>query len=151
VQSNVSDGLRVAVLNRMFVLIVQNRLVCKIKKLDHSLKTSGIRTRHLRNFKGQKCLPGLPESCNLEIGYQLDKAERKIASVHLLCPNNDAYYWASEVNEKEVTQKFGDLFQIREPVEQLEEEDAPLFRPKKEGEVIPFPIQRDATPEDKDT
>lgn len=143
-----SDRLRVAIHQRMFVLVVKDRLVCKIKKLDRLLKSSGIRTQNMVDFRRQKCLPGLPDSCNLEIGYQLDRAERQIASVHLVCPNDAAYYFAWEIEESEITTKVSDLFPIRIPVEQNEEDDAPLFVPKKDGEVIPFPVKRDATPTD---
>jgi hypothetical protein len=141
-----SARLRVQVIRKMFVLVVDNKIAIRFKKLDDDLQTANMPTDQVVAFKGQQPLEGLDVICHLEAGYQLDATGQAIQATFLMHPNGVRNYWTWQLDNDQ-QDVVTDLFPT-EPDEP--DDDGALIRPIREGNVIDIEVGRRVDDEDEE-
>jgi hypothetical protein len=135
-----AKGVRIAPVEKLRLLVVDDKFSIRLKKLDDGLMPSNWLTGQVKDFRRQHQLPGLPPTYNLELGYVLDKSETAIRLVCLTYPNGEyRNFWGIDLTARESV-KHQHVFDFAKPVEtDREEEEGVVVVPK--GDVVP--IKRD--------
>ena len=91
--------------NKMLVVVINQRLVVRFKLFHPDKTSSNIRTGQVRDYREQRDIPELRnqldligELSNLEAGYILDQLESEIRETWLVCPSGlCASAWKREI------------------------------------------------------
>jgi hypothetical protein len=133
----VFEQFRTVEIQRLFCVVLKERLLVRFKKVNEQLIASNIFTDQVKDFRRQRTLPGMCEYANLEIGYQLDSLEREVQAVHLVCPNGPKkFFWAAEVIRGTDTTNIHDMFERWEPEETTERFSAKETEEESESEKL---------------
>ena len=120
------DGVTLTDDSGFMVLVVNNRVAVRFKKLNRKLQPSNIPTQQQYNFATQALLPGFPpEATNLTFGHRLNKTATDFDGFWVQCPRGDRNLWSIPIH-KPLDQP---LFKDIQP--QPEEVTPPIVRPKK--------------------
>lgn len=85
--------------NGLFLIKIKNFLL-RFKKLDTNYCSSNIPTDQSLSFVEQKCLPGIKESINFNVGYIPNKHWTEINGIYLTYPKGEKdIHWALDLNE----------------------------------------------------
>lgn len=93
--------IRLMEINKLFLMAVGCDLVLRFKKLDESLRSSGIPTQQSIEFSSQGDLPGIEKVTHLEAGYCLNDLETAIEGIYICCPNGTSVLWYYEIEPEE--------------------------------------------------
>src|SRR5260221_7460441 len=97
-----APGVRIVESSKLRLIVIADRYASRLKKLDEALMPSKHITDQVRDFRGQRQLPGLPQTCNLELGYVLDRSETEVGQVCLVLPNGPyKNMWAIDLSKME--------------------------------------------------
>jgi hypothetical protein len=93
------EGLRLAKINRLFVVILGDTLMLKLKKLDVSLRPRNIPTKQTTAFNMQASLLGddFGTVTNAVSGYVLDPLGSDIDRIVVVCWEGDKKHWEIEL------------------------------------------------------
>lgn len=132
--------IRIAESSKLRLIVIADRYAIRLKKLDEALMPSNHITDQVRDFRGQRQIPGLPESCNLELGYVLNRSETDIEQVCLVFPNGPyRNLWAIDLLKMQaVTSQAVLNFGEHKAPEQPEKDESAEVIGKREGVVIPL-------------
>ena len=94
--------------NKMLVVVIDQRLVVRFKMFQPDKTSSNIPTGQVRDFRQQRDIPEvrkqlelIGELSNLEAGYILDRLESEILQTWLVCPSGIcANSWRHEIKER---------------------------------------------------
>lgn len=92
---NGTYGIRVHESGGLFLLIIEDKINIKFKKLNEDKRPSNIPTQQSLYFMEQMELPGIPFATNLVVGYELNKLQTDISAVSIICPlgiKNDWFF-----------------------------------------------------------
>ena len=97
--------------NKMLVVVIDQRLVIRFKMLQPDKTSSNIPTGQVRDFREQRDIPELRnqleligELSNLEAGYILDRLGSEIVQTWLVCPSGIcANSWRHEIKERDAS------------------------------------------------
>ena len=98
-------------INRLFVVVIQNRLVVRFKLFNVGKMSRNIRTGQIEDYRMQRDIPELREQLelfgelnHLEAGYILDRLESEICETWLTCPSGfRANAWTHEIRSRAAT------------------------------------------------
>lgn len=96
--------------NKMLVVVINQRLVVRFKLFHPDKTSSNIRTGQVKDYREQRDIPELRnqldligELSNLEAGYILDQLESEIRETWLVCPSGlCASAWKHEIRNTDV-------------------------------------------------
>lgn len=92
-------GIRITRDRGFLVLIVNDRIVVRFKKLDRKLRSRNILTNQQRALLRQENLPGLPPDCTVVVaGYRLGASGLQILDSHVVCPVGSRNKWDIPLN-----------------------------------------------------
>lgn len=143
-----TEGIRIAESSKLRLLVIDDRYAIRLKKFDETLMPSNHFTQQVRDFRGQRQIPGLPETCNLELGYVLDRGESEIAKVCLALPNGPHLnMWAIDLSTIESVgqQRVFDFADHKTIDEGAEQDESAAIVPKRDSTVVPFKRESDET------
>lgn len=121
---------RLEEIRQLYVLVLEQKIAIRFKKLDEELHSRNQPTQQVKDFRSQLQLDGIEAPHNLEAGYVLDKLEKSIRDVHIVCPNGSGIFWDIELSDQTVTTKVADIFERRQP-----DEKPPEIREKRTATV----------------
>jgi hypothetical protein len=108
------------------VMIIEERIAVRFKKLDNNLRPSNIPTRQQHDFAWQGLLIGFPpEATNLTFGHKLDSTGTGFSGFWLQCPRGNRNLWSIPL-DRPVDQP---LFSAQESGS--DDPAPPVVRPKK--------------------
>jgi hypothetical protein len=140
--------LRVIVINKLFILIVDEKYAIRFKKLDDELNTANHPTGQVLSFKNQEEIDGVPVLHFLETGYMLDESELNISMIYLLCPNGPKkYYWEAKIEHEKVLESgpvIHDFFANRTPVSSDADDDGLKVKAKPSADVAKLVVDSDS-------
>ena len=95
-------GLRVKRKGQLILVIVEDQMVLKLKKLDKRLRSRNVRTTQADNFFKQEMLDeSVFEGTNATAGYVLDKLSAMPTNMVVVCWHNEAKLWEIDMNDDE--------------------------------------------------
>lgn len=97
------DGIqdvRMVEINKLFLIAFGVDIALRFKKLDDSLRSSGIPTQQSIDFIHQGDLPGIPSVTHLEAGYRVNQLGA-LAGTYICCPNGPSPLWYHEFEGEE--------------------------------------------------
>lgn len=140
-------GLSAVQVNRLFVVVIGDRLVVRFKRFHADKTSSNIRTGQIENYRMQGELPQLRdqldlfgELSHLEAGYTLDQFETEIRGTWLVCPSGlRANLWHHEIKDRAAISATPQtaaepLFRLETTVRPKETNVVTLHRPDGSGE-----------------
>ncbi len=81
------------------VMVVQDTIAVRFKKLNRRLRPSNILTRQQYDFSTQALLPGFPaDATNLTFGHRLNKMGTDFEGFWLQCPRGDRNIWSIPID-----------------------------------------------------
>lgn len=81
----------------LFLLIFDERIRLRFKKLDEDKMPHNIPTQQTMSFLEQMDLPGIPQATNIIAGYELNSLQTEISTICLTCPNGSSNAWCIEL------------------------------------------------------
>jgi hypothetical protein len=112
----------------LFRLIFKGGVILRFKKFDRYLRTSGIATKQLLQYRLQGSLDlGEFTLVNLIGGYRLKDHQMEIQDILLTCPNGSHNEWSLEIPSEELPE----IQNITQQTEQLPTIRAKAIREKK--------------------
>lgn len=96
-------GVKPMVIDGLFILSIENKLVVRFKKLDDDMKSRNYPTNRQIDYLAQMDIPGIPLATRLEAGYQLNELQTGYKSVLITCPQGSKIAWYLEVQEPPAT------------------------------------------------
>jgi hypothetical protein len=79
------------------LLVIDDRLAIRFKKLDKENRTRNYPTQQALAFMQQLDLPTIPSLARLVVGYRLTNLETELESVFVVCPNGLSNAWGMEL------------------------------------------------------
>lgn len=108
------------------VMVLDEKIAVRFKKLDRKLRPSNIPTKQQYDFSTQALLPGFPpEATNLTFGHKLNQTGTDFEGFWLQCPRGERNLWSIPL-DKPADQPLFTAIQP-DPVEPA----PPIVRPKK--------------------
>jgi hypothetical protein len=95
-----TKGVRLHDSSERFVLVFEDLLVIRMKKLDEQLQTANYPTETAERVDAQLPIGGIPPKATwLTVGYVLDVSQTKIDSVNVVCHVADVVAWEYALQE----------------------------------------------------
>lgn len=89
-------GVRLLRDHGFLVIVIDDTVVIRFKKLSDRLATCGIRTHQARLWAAQEAIPGMPARTHLVAGYVLDDLG-EIARLVLVCSQDGRVLWTIDL------------------------------------------------------
>lgn len=126
-------------------IVLLDKYAIRLKKLDEDNRSSNQPSAQVALYREQFSIPGIDAIHHLELGYVLDKLQREIVDVRLVCPSGEATAWAlSLIDDAETMATETNIFEIHQPDLPLSEEVIPSeIVTKKDADILPF-VRKDS-------
>jgi len=114
--------------------IICNQLVAFLfKKLDDELRSRNNLTSHIRDYRNQREIAGIPAAVKLIGGYRENDETGELIGVYVTRPSGYGNRWVMLLTGDDATPVTTPLFE-----EEEEQQEVEILPRKEPGEVIPF-------------
>jgi hypothetical protein len=128
-------------------VVLLDKYAIRLKKIDEGNRSRNQPSTQVSSFREQIELDGIGAIHHLELGYILDKWQREIVDVRLVCPSGEGFAWAvSVLGNQEVVATETNIFEIAPTEESSVEEVVPaeIEAKPREADILPF-VRKDSS------
>jgi hypothetical protein len=132
--ANDKDDVRWFESDKLYGLVIEERVAIRLKKLNSKKLPSNHRTKQVIDYRSQRHIDGIDAIHHLELGYTLDLLEKNIAKVYLVYPSG------MQINVWEVELKRDKVLPVESIFSNREDDEIKpaIIKPRPLGIILPF-------------